>query len=100
MAAARRPPESRGRIQFHDETRRVLFDGKEFKIVDVPPYTFLKVIVDACPYRVKSGDLEELTGLVGKSVSRELAKLPAALRKLIDTTSAGRCLVLPPKKLS
>jgi hypothetical protein len=98
MAAARRPPETRGRIQFDDDTRRVCFDGRFFQVEDVTPYELLKVIAFARPYRVTSREFEVRTRLAGKRISRELGKLPATLQKLIDTTSAGHCLVLPPKK--
>jgi hypothetical protein len=71
------------RLILDKETFTITLDGHSFPDLDPVAFLIIEALWEARPTGMSSGELEKLPGLCGKKFSRELHKLPPALRDLV-----------------
>jgi hypothetical protein len=88
------PPQER--LRFDQGTLTVWLDGQAYEKLNPTAFRLLEVFWERRPNHVSSSVLRTITGLKGKNIPRELNKLPADLRSIIQSdTGSGRWIALP-----
>jgi hypothetical protein len=82
-----RASKSLPRLTLDPDSRTITVDGKSHPAIDPTAFLIFDALWEASPGKLSSIDLHKQRALGGKNISRELKKLPKALRILVK--SAG-----------
>jgi hypothetical protein len=86
------------RLRFDPDTLTVTLDGTPYENLDPTAYLILEAIWQGQRRPVSSKTLDDMHGLHGKKIDRELKKLPQELQAIIKgKPGSGRWLELPPE---